>query len=196
MQFSEKAENRRPEKAVRRNLRKRRDRNPNCRTSAYDVIRDIASSPFGASLGQGLGMLVSNLAIAGSQPPAMNGAPRPAGPVLVPNPGATAENPEQRIQRIGQTITTPMLYEFFLKDESGATWAERMFDMWPEDYIFMRTLGPENIVQRYRQFGPAWAIIGPKNPRLWSSSRSFAPGIRTKTKPLRHQRRTMTAYAI
>lgn len=147
------------------------------RTSAYDVIRDIASSPFGASLGQGLGMLVSNLAIAG-QPPAMNGAPRPTGPTIIQNPtlqnGAPpVENPEQRIQRIGQTITTPMLYEFFLKDESGATWAERMFDMWPEDYIFLRNLGAENIVQRYRQFAPAWAIIGPKEPAFVEFMQEF-----------------------
>jgi hypothetical protein len=136
------------------------------RTTAYDVVRDIASSPFGANLGQGLGVLLSNLA--STQAPA--GPAQPMRPQLVPNPAfhnggtPTKESDEQRIQRIGQQITQPMLYEFFLKDESGATFAERMFDMWPEDYIFLRTLGAENIVNRYRQFAPAWAVIGPKEP--------------------------------
>jgi len=137
------------------------------RTTAYDVVRDIASSPFGANLGQGLGMLLSNLAQSGAQ---ANGAPSQPRPQLVPNPALNngtvppKKTDEQRIQRIGQQITQPMLYEFFLKDATGDVFAERMFDMWPEDYVFMRTLGAENIVNRYRQFAPAWAVIGPKEP--------------------------------
>ncbi len=138
------------------------------RTTALDVIQSIAQSPFGANLGQGLGMLAASLATS----PNINGAPRPAPAPVVLNPqqsnGTTppAEDAETRINRIGQMITQPMLYEFFLKDEAGDTFAERMFDMWPEDYVFMRKLGAENIVNRYRQFAPAWAIIGPKEPQF------------------------------
>lgn len=142
------------------------------RTTALDMVRDLASSPFGAQLGQGLGLLLTSLAT--SQP--TNGAPRP-GPALVPNPslqnGTGAETPEQRIQRIGQAITQPMLYEFFLKDEPGTTFAERMFDMWPEDYVFIRNLGAENLVNRYRQFAPAWAVIGPKEPAFITFIQEF-----------------------
>jgi len=137
------------------------------RTTGFDMVRDIVQSPFGANLGQGLGMLLHTLATTGAP------APNPARPVMptvlnAQQPNGTAankESDEERIQRIGNTITTPMLYEFFLKDDqSGEAFAERMFDMWPEDYIFIRALGPENLVARYRQFPPAWAILQPKEP--------------------------------
>jgi len=153
------------------------------RTTAYDVIKDIAQSPFGANLGQGLGILLSTLATPaaahtnGAAPAAMPQQP----PVVVHNPNLQTgpgapppgENPEQRIQRIGQTITGPMLYEFFLKDELGSLWAERMFDMWPDDYMFMRSLGPDNILMRYRQYTPAWAVIQAKEGSFIEFIREF-----------------------
>lgn len=136
------------------------------RTTGFDVVKELAFSPFGQSLGQGLGMLLTTLATNGSH---ANGAPQQPRPQIVPNPTLNTnappqENDEQRINRIGQTITPPMLYEYFLKDADGGDFAATMFDMWPEDYIFMRTLGAENIVNRYRQFAPAWAVIAPKEP--------------------------------
>lgn len=129
------------------------------KTTAYDMIRDLASTPFGQNLGQGLGMLFSSL---GNRGAAANGAqPQP----IIPAATVPAkETDEQRIQRIGQAITQPMLYEYFLKDLAGDAFAERMFDLWPEDYVFIRKLGAENLVNRYRQFPQAWAVIGPKEP--------------------------------
>jgi hypothetical protein len=144
------------------------------RTTGLDVLREIATSPLGAELGRGLGVVLSNLATGTQQQPQqpqVNGNPaapmQPARPPVAPSVNGTAapaEGTEQRIQRIGQVITQPMLYECFLKDLSGADWAERMFDLWPEDYLFMRNLGADDIVRRYRQFTPAWAVIAPKEP--------------------------------
>jgi len=48
-----------------------------------------------------------------------------------------------------------------------------MYDMWPEDYLFMRGLGAENIINRYRQFPPAWALIAPKEPAFVDFIREF-----------------------
>ena len=78
-----------------------------------------------------------------------------------PNGTIPQEHPEQRIERIGQVITKPMIYEYFFKDAGGDEWAERMFDMWPEDYVFMRGLGADNIIARYRQ-SPAWPFVAAK----------------------------------
>lgn len=147
------------------------------RTNGYDMVLNIAQSPFGANLGQGLGMLLSSLATAGSRAPvATNPAQPPPVVISQQQPNTTVppqESTEQRINRIGNQITQPMLYEFFLKDEPGSVWAERMFDMWPEDYVFMRGLGADNIVNRYRQFAPAWAIIGPKEPAFIQFMQEF-----------------------
>jgi hypothetical protein len=134
------------------------------RMGAYEMVRDLAQTDFGRNLGQGLGVLLSNLA----SKPAANGQQQPIPPVMSgASPNGTAapsETDEQRIQRIGQQITQPMLYEFFLKDLSGEEFAERMFDLWPEDYTFIRKLGWQNLVDRYRRFTPAWAVIAPKEP--------------------------------
>jgi hypothetical protein len=53
-----------------------------------------------------------------------------------------------------------MLAEYFMKNATGAEWAQAMFDLWPEDYVFMRTLGAENLVNRYRRYPEAWSVIG------------------------------------
>ena len=128
------------------------------RTTALDVVRDLVTGPAGATLAQGLGVLLSNLATASTPPtgaaPIVLNAAQPNGTV------PPVEHPEQRIQRIGETITRPMLAEYFMKGATGKEWAQTMFDLWPEDYVYMRALGAENIVGRYRKFPQAWAAIG------------------------------------
>jgi hypothetical protein len=137
------------------------------RTSFYDIARDFINSPMGSGIGQGLGNLLINLA---TPAPAANGMPAAQrAPVVLnerQNNGtqAPAEDVETRVNRIGQTITQPMLYQYFLRDEPGEVFAQSMFDLWPEDYMFMRQLGAENIIARYRRFAPAWALIAPKEP--------------------------------
>lgn len=131
------------------------------RTTGLDVVRDLVTGPAGATLAQGIGVLISNLASATAANPASAKAP----PVFInaQQPNGTilpVENAEQRIQRIGETVTRPMLGEYFMKNATGAEWAQAMFDLWPEDYVFMRTLGAENLVNRYRRFPEAWAVIG------------------------------------
>jgi hypothetical protein len=129
------------------------------RTTGLDVVRDLVTGPAGERLAQGIGVLISNLATAttpGGKPPA----------TLIPNPALSngavppQESTEERIQRIGQTVTRPMLAEYFMKNATGAEWAQAMFDLWPEDYVFMRTLGAENLVSRYRRYPEAWSVIG------------------------------------
>jgi hypothetical protein len=137
---------------------------------AYEMVRDLAQTDFGRNLGQGLGILLANIVTHGAQ---ANGQqqPTPPQPIAPVMSGATPngtvppkETDEQRIQRIGQNITQPMLYEYFLKDLSGEEFAERMFDLWPEDFIFIRKLGTDNLIERYRRFPQAWAVIAPKEP--------------------------------
>jgi hypothetical protein len=128
------------------------------RTTGLDVVRDLVTGPAGERLAQGIGVLIGNLASATTP----NGKP-PA--TVLPNPALNngamppQETTEERINRIGETVTRPMLAEYFMKNASGAEWAQAMFDLWPEDYVFMRTLGAENLVNRYRRYPQAWNII-------------------------------------
>jgi hypothetical protein len=128
------------------------------RTTGLDVVRDLVTGPAGERLAQGIGVLIGNLASATTP----NGKPAPT---LIPNPALNngamppQESTEERINRIGETVTRPMLAEYFMKNASGAEWAQAMFDLWPEDYVFMRTLGAENLVNRYRRYPQAWNII-------------------------------------
>jgi hypothetical protein len=126
------------------------------RTTALDVVRDLVTGPAGATLAQGIGVLISNLATAsaptGPAPIVLNAA-QPNGTI------PPVEHPEQRIQRIGETITKPMLAEYFMKGATGQEWAQTMFDLWPEDYVYMRGLGADSIINRYRRFPQAWNVI-------------------------------------
>jgi len=131
------------------------------RTTALDLARDFISSPAFANIGQGLGMLLTSYATASHTNG--NGAPPPQYPTVLnaQQPNGTippVEHPEQRIQRIGATITKPML-TMFMKGGAGSDWAQSMFDVYPEDYVFMAKLGPENIIERYRRFPEAWNAI-------------------------------------
>lgn len=134
------------------------------KTTALDLVRDFAESPAGTALAQGLAGLMVNLA---RPAPA---APAP-GPIVLNaqqsnGTVAPAEDTETRIMRIGQTITQPMLYEFFLRNEPGDLFAERVFDLWPEDYAFLKQLGAANLIERYRRFTPAWNLIAPKEAQF------------------------------
>lgn len=139
------------------------------KTTGYDMFRDFINSPAGSAVGQGAASLMMNLAARAPGNGGMPPQPMQQRPPVVLNPQqpdgtAPQEDVEQRVQRIGQIITQPMIYEFFLKEQPGEIFAQQMFDMWPEDYLFMRGLGAENIIARYRQFPPAWAVIAPKEP--------------------------------
>ena len=144
------------------------------RTSALDLVRDLADSPFGAALGQGIGSVLQGLVMRGAAPQQHNAA-APVQQVLPPNQPAratapnsapvmpqTGETVEDRIRRIAGTITHPMLYEFFLKDLTGGSFAEQMYSMFPEDYEFVRGMGVQNIVTLYKGHPTAWPIIAPK----------------------------------
>lgn len=145
------------------------------RTTGLDVVRDLVTGPAGEKLAQGIGVLISNLASATTPNPA--GPPKPAPVVLSgANPDGTApqENPEQRIQRIGETITRAMLFEFFLKDEeSGEAFAQWMFDGAPKDYIFIRSYGAEELIRRYRRVPEAWPVIQAKETEFLKFLQDF-----------------------
>jgi hypothetical protein len=136
------------------------------RTTGMDILNNLVSGPAGTMLAQGLGTLLVNL-------PRMftpaEGAPGqgqpPTQPIVLPPPGAPPtqmpETPEQKLQRIGMTVTEPMLYEFFLRGATGDVWADRMNDLWPNDFAFVKSIGPDVLVNHYRQTR-AWMLIAPK----------------------------------
>ena len=136
------------------------------KTTGMDILNNLVSGPAGTMLAQGLGTLLVNL-------PRMftpaEGAPGqgqpPPQPIVLSPPGAPPtqmpETPEQKLQRIGMTVTEPMLYEFFLRGATGDVWADRMNDLWPNDYAFVRSIGPDVLVNHYRQTR-AWMLIAPK----------------------------------
>ena len=138
------------------------------KSTAYDMVKDIASSPFGQQVGAGIGMLLGSLAQRGAQ---ANGQqvqqPLQAPPIILnaqqPNGTAQPENAEQRMARIGQQIGYGMVYEYFLKDLSGEEFAEAMFTE-PEDIRFMQRLGAEDIVRRCRMVPAVWNVVAPKEP--------------------------------
>src|ERR1035441_114907 len=136
------------------------------KTTGMDILNNLVSGPAGTMLAQGLGTLLVNL-------PRMftpaEGAPGqgqpPPQPIVLSPPGAPPtqmpETPEQKLQRIGMTVTEPMLYEFFLRGATGDVWADRMHDLWPNDYAFVKGIGPDVLVNHYRQTR-AWMLIAPK----------------------------------
>jgi hypothetical protein len=134
------------------------------RTTWMDIANNVVSGPAGAHLAQGLGTLLMNVPnmLARNGNPA-NGQQMPMPPPIVlpsipPGP-PQPETPEQRIQRIGEAVTRQMLGEFFMKNASGAEFAVSMHNFWPEDTVFLQSLGAENLVNRYRRFPQAWNVI-------------------------------------
>lgn len=130
------------------------------KTTGMDILHDVVTNP----------QVVQTLYAAAVNLPLLfaRGATPTNGPVstavLPPaaNPAAPSlpETAEQRMQRIGAVATEPMLYQFFLKGESGEVWADRMQELWPNDFAFIQSLGPEAIVNGYRGTR-AWMIIAP-----------------------------------
>jgi hypothetical protein len=138
------------------------------RTTGFDVAREIFNSPFGANLGQGLGTWLSTLGSANGVP--VNGtAPNP-----VPqfNPPGT-ESDQARIQRIASAITNPMINEFFDPGEPGDVFAERVFDMWPDDFRFLQRLGADTIVGLYREHNQQLWTHLTNHPKLGNREQAF-----------------------
>jgi hypothetical protein len=136
------------------------------KTTGFDVVREIFNSPFGANLGQGLGTWLS--ASANGVP--VNGtAPNPA-PQFNP-PGA--ESDQARIQRIASAITNPMINEFFDPGEPGDVFAERVFDMWPDDFRFLQRLGADTIVGLYREHNQQLWTHLTNHPKLGNREQAF-----------------------
>jgi hypothetical protein len=133
------------------------------RTTPLDVMREVVNSPFGAQLGTGVSNLLTNLV---SHTDAPNGIgvvqtlhPIPANGAGAPT-NATHESETQRIQRIASAITNPMIGEFFDLDEPGNVFAERVFDFWPSDFLFLQHLGPDTIVNLYKDHNkPLWNYL-------------------------------------
>jgi hypothetical protein len=145
------------------------------RTTGLDVLRDFVTSPVAEKIGAGLGDLFSRMADAPPQPVTI-----PLTPTVVngdaaprPQPSVQRETDQQRIIRIAQTITGPMLDEFFDQDEPGDLFAEKVFDFWPADLKFLQGLGAERILNLYRGFAPAWARIGPKEQQFAQFLKEF-----------------------
>ena len=133
--------------------------------AALDYFREFTNSPMGTALGSGLGNVLSAFASRATAPPqAPPGQPQQPPPVVInrqqPDGTAPPQEPrEARILRIAQTITRPMLYEYFLTNEDGDDFAAWMFKSWPDDYVFVRSMGADEIVRRYKEIPVAWAII-------------------------------------
>ena len=141
------------------------------RMGGFELVREIVSSPFGANLGQGLGTLLTQLATPATQP---NGTPaaRPVSPT--PINGQPAESDQQRIQRIAATITNPMINEFFDPGEPGDVFAERVFDLWPDDYRFIRGIGADSIINLYRQHNAQlWAHVAQREQQFRQFVKEF-----------------------
>jgi hypothetical protein len=139
---------------------------------------NMMDSQFGAAIGTGLAGLLG----AFMQPhmSGMNGAPPMQPPIVTPppaipgqQPAAVPETPQARMQRIGNAITGPMLKEFFFQGEPGDIWAERMFDLWPEDFVFMKSLGADQIVNAYRQHPAVWGYLAQRENEFISFIRQF-----------------------
>jgi hypothetical protein len=99
-------------------------------------------------------------------------------PIVTPPPAAipgqtATETPQARMQRIGNAITGPMLKEFFFQGEPGDIWAERMFDLWPEDFTFMKSLGADQIVNAYRQHPAVWGYLAQRENEFINFIRQF-----------------------
>jgi hypothetical protein len=137
------------------------------RTTGMDILNNLVSGPAGAQLAQGLGHVLMSLPSMFASNPA-NGMQMPhPPPVVLPavNPGPSQpETPGQRIQRISEAVTRQMLGEFFMKNATGADFAASMHNFWPEDTVFLQSFGPENLVDRYRRFPQAWAVISYREP--------------------------------
>ncbi len=142
------------------------------RTTPLELAREFISSPMAANIGQGVGVLLAQM-----MAPKTNGGPPAAYPTVLnaQNPNGTAppvEMSEQRIQRIGAQITRPMIAHF-MRGGEGADFAQSMFDMGPEDYVFMRGLGAEDILRRYRAFPEAWNYVQAEAGRFEAYIQAF-----------------------
>lgn len=136
--------------------------------NTLEFISSFADTQMGQALGAGL----SNLALAFISRPAPGMPPMPGPQMVSPTPQVIQSPPQngspgqetanERLARIGQTITRPMLYDFFFAGESGATFAASMCNMFEADYMFLKELGPAHLVNAYRQFPAAWQFIAPK----------------------------------
>ncbi len=142
------------------------------RTTPLELAREFISSPMGANIGQGVAVLLTQM-----MAPKPNGAPPQQYPTVLnqQNPNGTAppvELPETRIQRIGAQITRPMIAHF-MRGGEGQDFAQSMYDMGAEDYVFMRGLGADNIIARYRAFPEAWNYVQAEAGRFEEYIRAF-----------------------
>lgn len=136
------------------------------RTSFLDFARETMQGPAGTYIGQGLGNFLTGITSYFHQPaqqpnPGIQQQQPPPVVINAQQPNGTMppiEHPEQRITRIGAAITEPLIKKF-MADGDGGDFAQSMFDVMPEDYVFMRSLGAENIVSRYKQFKQAWDVL-------------------------------------
>jgi hypothetical protein len=139
------------------------------RTTGMDILNNLVSGPAGGALAQGIAqLLMAAPAMLAGNPANGNGQPNQPPPFVLPAQVQTGppppETPEQRINRIGAMWTRPLISEFFMKGAPGDAFANSMWDVAPEDYIFLKSFGAENLVNRYRHFPQAWTAISYRPP--------------------------------
>jgi len=145
------------------------------KTTFFDFVSDFASTPAGTQVAHGLASMMANL----SARPAIQQNPGQIqnAPIVLnqQNPDGTApqESADQRLERIGRTISHPMIFQYLYPGESGEVFAQWMFDGMPEDFIFLKQLGPEMIVSKYRQVPQAWALISHKESEFIEFVKEF-----------------------
>ncbi len=127
------------------------------KVTGMEILREVVSGPAGAVLAQGVASLLQSVGRA-AQP-----APPQQYPTVLNAQNADAtippiENPENRIQRIGATITKPLITAF-MRGGAGSDFAQSFFDINPEDFVFMRQLGAADIIRRYKAFPEAWNAV-------------------------------------
>jgi hypothetical protein len=146
------------------------------RTTGMDILNNLVSGPAGEVLARGAAQLLITLpSILQPNPANTNGqqAAHPPDQVAPPaNQQPAQETPEQRIYRIGMTITRPMIAEWFMKNATGQQFAAWMNDSWPDDYQFIKLLGAENLIQRYRN-SPVWAAVSFKEKEFIAFIQEF-----------------------
>jgi hypothetical protein len=152
------------------------------RTTGMDIIDHLVSGPAGAALAQGLGQLLMAAPAMFQGNPANGQQPQPSPPPMpqVVQGPPPPENPEQRINRIGTQVTRQMIGEFFLKGATGEDFAVSMYNFWPEDTVFLQSLGAENLVDRYRRFPQAWAVLSYREAEFITFMQQFCAWLPPK----------------
>jgi hypothetical protein len=141
------------------------------RRTTMDYVMEFAETPTGQAVGQGLASLMVNLSQRGAtpQPPQQNG------PIVLTQANSNgtvppAETRAQRLDRIGRTVGRTVV-DYVYTGETGAQFAAWMHEGMTEDCAFMRSIGPDAIMQEFRTQAPQ--VIAPRESQFEQFFKEF-----------------------